>query len=69
MIRRMRANEIAEVTDVWYRSLIGSLAFMRPDQLRARYDALPRFVGLAQTLDPEGVFRNAFLKTYVFGED
>lgn len=42
---------------------------MRPDQLRARYDALPRFVGLAQTLDPEGVFRNAFLKTYVFGED
>jgi putative acetyltransferase len=31
----MGPNELAEVTDAWYRSLIGSLAYMRPEQLRS----------------------------------
>lgn len=44
----------------------GKRFVMAPDELAALYDALPRFVGLANTLDAHGVFRNAFLDTYVF---
>ena len=33
-IRRLAASELAEATDVWYRSLDGSIAYMRPEQRR-----------------------------------
>ena len=42
---------------------------MQPDEVRDRYEVLPRFVGLARRLDPDGTFRNAFLDRYVFGQD
>ncbi|HET8786447.1 MAG TPA: D-arabinono-1,4-lactone oxidase [Candidatus Limnocylindrales bacterium] len=45
----------------------GKRFVMPPDDVRHRYEALPRFVGLARTLDPDGTFRNAFLDRYVFG--
>ncbi|MEO8182581.1 MAG: GNAT family N-acetyltransferase [Deltaproteobacteria bacterium] len=35
VIRRMGPAELGEVTDAWYRSLISSLAYMRPEQLRS----------------------------------
>ena len=47
----------------------GKLISMAPAQVRARYPALPRFVELARSLDPEGTFRNAFLDRYVFAPD
>ena len=47
----------------------GKRFVMPPDELRDRYEALPRFVGLAHSLDPDGVFRNAFLDRYVFVDD
>ncbi|HET9083815.1 MAG TPA: D-arabinono-1,4-lactone oxidase [Candidatus Limnocylindrales bacterium] len=47
----------------------GKRFVMAPDQLRARYAELPRFVELAGSLDPDGVFRNRFLDRYVFGSD
>jgi len=34
LARRMKPGELAVVIDVWYRSLRGSLAWMRPEQLR-----------------------------------
>lgn len=34
-IRRLRPDELEEVTDAWYRSLEGSLAYLRPEQLRS----------------------------------
>jgi xylitol oxidase len=42
---------------------------MQPAQVRDRYEAMPRFVELARTLDPDGTFRNAFLDRYLFAED
>jgi len=33
VIRRMGPGELGEVTDAWYRSLVGSLAYLRPEQL------------------------------------
>lgn len=33
-IRRLAASELAEATDVWYRSLVVSIAYMRPEQRR-----------------------------------
>jgi xylitol oxidase len=47
----------------------GKRFVMPPDQLRKRYPELPRFVELARSLDPDGVFRNPFLDRYVFGGD
>ena len=47
----------------------GKRFVMPADELRDRYEALPRFVGLANSLDPDGVFRNAFLDRYVFVDD
>jgi ribosomal protein S18 acetylase RimI-like enzyme len=38
VVRRMGSGELGEVIDTWYRSLIGSLAFLRPDQLRSEVD-------------------------------
>lgn len=35
LIRRMRPDELGVVVDAWYRSLMGSLAFLRPEQLRS----------------------------------
>lgn len=35
VIRRVHTTELDEVTAVWYRSLVGSLAYMRQDQLRS----------------------------------
>lgn len=37
-IRRMAPSELAETVDVLYRSLLGSLANMRPEQLRSEAD-------------------------------
>lgn len=34
-IRRVHPGELGEVIDVWYRSLAGSLAFLRSEQLRS----------------------------------
>jgi ribosomal protein S18 acetylase RimI-like enzyme len=34
-LRRMARSELDEVIDVWYRSLLGSLSYMRPEQLRS----------------------------------
>jgi GNAT superfamily N-acetyltransferase len=34
----MAPNELDEVVDVYYRSLIGSLSFLRPEQLRSEED-------------------------------
>ena len=46
----------------------GKRFVMPPDQLRQRYPELPRFVELARTLDPDGVFRNPFLDRYLFAD-
>lgn len=35
LVRRMDPSELSEVTDTWYRSLMGSLEYMRPEQLRS----------------------------------
>ena len=47
----------------------GKRFVMAPEDVRARYEAMPRFVELARTIDPDGIFRNAFLDRYVFGRD
>ena len=33
-IRRLVPSDLAEATDVWYRSLAGSIAYMLPEQRR-----------------------------------
>jgi alditol oxidase len=47
----------------------GKRFVMPPDRVRDRYAALPRFVELARSLDPNGIFRNPFLDRYVFSGD
>jgi ribosomal protein S18 acetylase RimI-like enzyme len=37
-IRRLEPSELAEATDVWYRSLAGSIAYMRAEQRRREED-------------------------------
>lgn len=37
-IRRFVPSDLAEATDVWYRSLAGSIAYMRPEQRRREED-------------------------------
>lgn len=37
-IRRLAPGELAEATDVWYRSLAASIAYMRPEQRRREED-------------------------------
>jgi alditol oxidase len=37
-----------------------------PTDLHARYQRLPEFVEIYNKYDPQGKFRNAFLKTNVF---
>lgn len=44
-VRRMRPDELEEVTDAWYRSFIGSIAYMRPEQLQSE-DAYKGFLDL-----------------------
>lgn len=41
---------------------------LSPAAVRSRYGRLPDFVALARSHDPDGVFENEFLTTYVFGE-
>ncbi len=47
----------------------GKLFTMAPEVVASRYPRRPAFVELASRLDPEGVFRNAFVDRYVFGGD
>jgi GNAT superfamily N-acetyltransferase len=35
VVRRMTPNELGQAVDVWYRSLLGSISYMRPEQLRS----------------------------------
>ncbi len=44
----------------------GKLFTMTPMQLRSIYKKLPEFVQLIQQYDPQGKFRNEFLKTNIF---
>jgi xylitol oxidase len=44
----------------------GKLFTMEPAQLHASYEKLPEFVALAKRFDPQGKFRNEFLKRNVF---
>jgi len=46
----------------------GKLFTMAPAELRARYQKLPEFVGLARKLDPQGKFRNEFLNANIFAD-
>jgi alditol oxidase len=46
----------------------GKLFTMPPDAVRTAWPERRRFVALATRLDPGGMFRNAFLDRYVFGE-
>ncbi|MFN8473968.1 MAG: FAD-binding protein [Anaerolineae bacterium] len=45
----------------------GKLFAMAPARVQALYPKLPDFRRLAQSFDPEGKFRNAFLDAYIFG--
>ena len=45
----------------------GKLFTMPPDQVKALYEKLPDFRELLARCDPEGKFRNDFLKTYIMG--
>ena len=47
----------------------GKLFTISPDRLRAIYRKLPEFRNLVQKYDPGGKFSNAFVNTYVWGED
>lgn len=46
----------------------GKLFSMPPERLRSLYPKLPEFQQLLLELDPQGKFRNAFLRTYLFGQ-
>jgi xylitol oxidase len=43
----------------------GKVFTMPADMVRARYPEMPRFVELARSLDPDGVFRNEFLDRHL----
>ena len=45
----------------------GKLFAMPPARVQALYERLPDFRRLAQTYDPQGKFRNAFLDAYIYG--
>ncbi|MFN8499615.1 MAG: FAD-binding protein [Anaerolineae bacterium] len=45
----------------------GKLFAMTPARVQAQYERLPDFRRLAQTYDPQGKFRNAFLDAYIYG--
>ncbi|MFN8484220.1 MAG: FAD-binding protein [Anaerolineae bacterium] len=47
----------------------GKLFAMPTARVQALYARLPDFRRLAQSLDPRGKFRNAFLDRYIFGEE
>ncbi len=47
----------------------GKLFTMTPAAVQARYPKLPDFRDLLRTYDPQGKFRNAFLDTYIFGDN
>lgn len=47
----------------------GKLFTMSPARLRALYPRLPDFQRLLRAYDPQGKFRNAFLETYIVGEN
>ncbi len=44
----------------------GKLFTMSPEDVRSRYENLPRFIELAKKYDPDGKFRNEFLNKYIF---
>ncbi|MEX0290804.1 MAG: D-arabinono-1,4-lactone oxidase [Flavobacteriaceae bacterium] len=46
----------------------GKLFSMNAAVLKARYEKLPDFIDLAQNLDPDGKFRNAYLQSHIFGD-
>jgi xylitol oxidase len=46
----------------------GKLFTVTPDELRRHYPRLPDFQALLRSFDPHGIFRNAMLDAYVFGE-
>jgi xylitol oxidase len=43
----------------------GKLSAMAPEAIRARYPRLPDFVGLVDRFDPDGTFRNDYLRRVV----
>jgi len=43
----------------------GKLFVTTPEDLRARYERLPDFLGLMRRLDPSGKFRNAYTDRYL----
>ncbi len=47
----------------------GKLFTMPPARLQSLYKKLPEFQQLLSSYDPQGKFRNAFLDTYIFGEN
>jgi len=47
----------------------GKLFTMSPPRLQSLYEKLPDFQELLQQYDPQGKFRNAFLNTYIFGQE
>lgn len=47
----------------------GKLFNMAPAQVQARYARLADFQALARHYDPQGKFRNAFLDSYIFGDN
>ena len=47
----------------------GKVFTMAPSVVRAAYPRLPEFVELLQRYDPNGMFRNAFVSRYIFGEE
>ena len=44
----------------------GKLFTIAPAQLKSVYEKLPEFIQLAKKYDPQGKFRNEFLKTNIF---
>jgi len=47
----------------------GKLFTIHPTQVQSRYERLLDFQELLRRYDPEEKFRNAFLDTYVFGNE
>ena len=46
----------------------GKLFTLSPDAIRSAYPRLPAFVALLEHYDPDGTFRNAFLRRNILGE-
>ena len=47
----------------------GKLFTMAPERVQALYPRLPEFRNLMRRYDPDGKFRNAFLDSYIFGDE